>query len=98
MQLEIYGQLGQFQTEVLIRQLKQKSSRILNLGIDFNMEQLKGRFRGIKQLPVVIKDGEKVLTETEIAEIINGNMEIVDQEQEEKPKRVTRKKKVEGVE
>lgn len=96
MQLEIYGQLGQFQTEVLIRQLKHKSPRILNLGIDFNMEKLKGRFRGIKQLPVVIKDGEKVLTETEIATIINGDMEIA--EQEEKPKRTTRKKKVEGAE
>lgn len=97
MQLEIYGQLGQFQTEVLIRQLKHKSPRILNLGIDFNMEQLQGRFRGIKQLPVVIKDNAKVLTESEIAAIINGDTEIVEQEVE-KPKRVTRKKKVEGAE
>lgn len=84
--VELYGINGEFSTEVMKRRLKGFTFK--NAGTDFNLEWLKSNYR-VKSLPVVIKDN-KVLSEEEINQFINGDTEIT--ETVEKPRR---KRKIE---
>lgn len=70
--ITLYGQNGQFETEVLKRRLKQPYT-FKALGIDFNIDTFKGQYGGKAKVPAVIK-GDKVLSDSEIEVLINGEV------------------------
>lgn len=88
--ITLYGQNGQFETEVLKRRLKQPYT-FKALGIDFNIDTFKGQYGGKAKVPAVIKD-DKVLSDSEIEVLINGEVaEVISvplvEETPEAPKR-----------